>query len=87
MYAVVHGLPLPAGDKQVPPDIQTQWRHAFGQAAIRVANEFQAGLADLPPDEQEAERHRIEVLRRASQMLLSDRSIPENPHTLLDAGV
>jgi hypothetical protein len=42
--------------------------------------------ASKPPHEQEAERQRIEVLRRASQMLFSDPAIPEYLHPLLDAG-
>ena len=48
MYAVVHGLPLPAGHRQVPPHVQTQWRHAFGEAAIRVADEFLSNAPKCP---------------------------------------
>jgi hypothetical protein len=86
MLAVLHGhMPPETGQGEpllVPPHVQAEWRRTFGESAVRVANAYEAALGDLPPEEREAQRFRIETLRRASQLLLNNQPLPEYPDML-----
>jgi hypothetical protein len=77
----VVAVPVPPSAAAVPAaePAQNPWRAAWADAMTVVAEEFTAGLKDLPPDERRREMARIQALTTTAGDLVSGTAPPPVP--------